>query len=550
MLKRLEIENLALVDHLRLELDNGLTVLTGETGAGKSVVVTALALVLGARADREYVRHGADKCSIVATFDIDHIPTKHRRELELDETCRELIIKRTITDKGQSSSSLNGCHLPLSKLRRVATHLGEILGQHASQMLMNEANHLPYLDQHAGLEILASHVAGLYDGWQEALHELDRLTTDRTRLKQEQELLQFQRSEITNANIVVGEHESLLSERKLLDSARSLMASAKLIGDLLDGDNNSALDLIGQARSEIDSMAAVDSKLEKSAEELYDAQIRLDELRRSIESYGSSITDDPVRLEQINARLDEIYQLKRKYGGSEESILKALTVIETKLSDNPDVDAHIDTVQRTIETFRSQYGQSAIDLSKKRRQAATKIENQITSELGKLAIKGAQFQFTFEYEDDPEGIVLDERAVASGENGLETMYISFSANRGEPLRPLVKTASGGEISRVLLALTAARMAGADDHRRLLILDEVDAGIGGDTANKVAQKLRQMSRKSQILVVSHLHQIARVADHHFAVRKSASANKRPVISVNQLEGKEIAQELERMLALPD
>ncbi|MFH1688534.1 MAG: DNA repair protein RecN [bacterium] len=550
MLKRLEIDNLALVEHLELEFDGGLTVLTGETGAGKSVVVTALALILGARADREYVRHGADKCCIEATFGIDRVSPDLLKQWDLDESCRELVIRRTISDQGQSTSSLNGCHLALSKLRSLAAYLGEILGQHAGQMLMNEANHLPYLDQCAGLQELAIGVSQLYQNWQEAVHRLTRLTVDCAQLKQQQELLQFQHTEISQANIVIGEEEELLTQRRVLDSARSLIDSARMIGELLDGEDNSALDLLRQVRGAIDSMAAVDAKLEDSAGELYDVQIRLEELRRSIESYGSSISDDPARLEQINIRLDEIYRLKRKYGGSEESILQALSVINSRLAENPDVDRQIELVQEQIETFRSEYSRVAIELSRRRVQAAAQIETQVVSQLAKLAIKGAQFQFTFGYEDDPGGVILDDRAVAAGEHGLETVFLSFSANPGEPLRPLVKTASGGEISRVLLALTAVQTGGKGKHQPMLILDEVDAGIGGDTANKVARKLRSMSHGTQILVVSHLHQIARLADHHLAVRKTVARDKRPVITVARLEGDEVTTELQRMIALPD
>ncbi|MFH2055045.1 MAG: AAA family ATPase, partial [bacterium] len=348
MLKRLEVDNLALVEHLELEFDGGLTVLTGETGAGKSVVVTALALILGARADREYVRHGADKCCIEAIFDIDRASPELLKQWDLDESCRELVIRRTITDQGQSTSSLNGRHRALSKLRSLAAHLGEILGQHAGQMLMDEANHLPYLDQCAGLQDLATQVSQLYQNWQEAGLRLARLTADCAQLKQQQELLQFQHTEISQANIVVGEEEELLAQRRVLDSARSLMDSARMIGELLDGEDNSALDLLRRARGAIDSMAAVDAQLEVSAEELYDVQIRLEELRRSIESYGSSISDDPARLEQINVRLDEIYRLKRKYGGSEKSILQALSVIDSRLAENPDVDRQIELVQVQI----------------------------------------------------------------------------------------------------------------------------------------------------------------------------------------------------------
>ncbi len=548
MLLELTIENLALLPQGRIEFGPGLTVLTGETGAGKSIVVNALSLVSGARADREAVRDGADAATVRATFDTSHTDTDFKQDYGEYLDGGRLTAERVVTADGQSQVTIGGKRSTVGLLREITESLIEIIGQHAGQRLMNEDNHLLLLDEFGGLLRRRDEVAEHYRAWRRAAEELRRVLSRRDQLQQERQLLVFQKQEIEKAQIRVGEEEELLAERRILDSARFLMESASLSVEILDGEEVAVLNLVGQLKQQVDGIAEVDESMQPQAEELYDIRVRLEDMRRAIEQYGSSLSDDPARLEEINLRLDELYNLKKKYGGSEEAILQTLDQINRRLNDRPDTDDLIARLQDQTEQLQSGYTEAALELSRRRHDAAADLQASVIGQLDGLAIERARFEFEFVYEDDPEGVIIDGRAVKPSETGLETVRIMFSANPGEPLRSLVKTASGGEISRVLLAIKAAQQKKRKGGP-LLVFDEVDAGIGGQTARALARKLADLASNRQVLVITHLHQIAREADAHIAVRKERGARGRNVIRVETLDTKSAQAELERMVGLP-
>ncbi|RME29277.1 MAG: hypothetical protein D6800_02830, partial [Candidatus Zixiibacteriota bacterium] len=455
MLTDLYIENIALVERLKLSFDRGMTVLTGETGAGKSVIVNALALVLGSRAEREYIRHGADRAVVEATFDLSRLPGKYKAEMATYAEGDRLVIRRDIQRNGSSKVRVNEVSIPLAKLRELTAPLAEILGQHANQMLLDEHNHLLFLDSFAGVLPLRDEVGQLYDNWQHKAKELARVLRERDQRQKEHELLQFQRDEIIAADIRVGEEDELQRERKILDSSRALMQSAALIQEMMDGEEQSLLALLRTVRKELDSMVAIDEHLRETADELAEVDYRLEDFRAYIEKYGGSIPDDPERLEAINQRLDEIYQLKRKYGGSEESILRTLAEVEQKLAENPDIDALIATLEEATQQAGNAYAEKATALSAVRTKAAEYLQRLVVKELAELAIDNGGFVCELSRQEVADGIELDGKTVQAGPEGLENARFLFSANPGEPLKSLVKTASGGEISRVLLALKSA-----------------------------------------------------------------------------------------------
>jgi len=550
MLTKLRIENIALVDSVELTFEPGMSVLTGETGAGKSVLVTALALALGERADREFVRHGAKSSLITATFDVSDIlaVSVHESESHINENGFE--VRREIYADGSSKARINGRPVSLAQLRQTAGPFAEIMGQHANQMLMNEDNHLAFLDRFASLEPLRDEVAHLFSEWQRVASELRNIKNKREQLIIERELLLFQKDEIEKAHVYVGEEQELLIERKILDSARTMMASADAIQQILDADDSSVSKQLGVARKELDRMAAIDASLQKRVGELTDIEFQIEEMRIFIEQYGSSIQDDPSRIEEINLRLDGIYNLKKKYGGSEEAILKTLEVINQKLKDRPDIDRFIESLEKENDRSYNEYSIKAVMLSEARKKAADKLRKLVINELNELAIDNCDFEFEFLYEDDAEGILLDGKAVRPYTHGLERGRFLFSANPGELLRSLVKTASGGEISRVLLALKSAEKRHNRLSHSLLVFDEVDAGIGGRTATEVGKKLKKLSEDCQVIVVTHLHQIARLADHHYVAEKTTDRHNRTIISVYKLDKNDIPHELDRMVALPE
>ncbi len=536
MLRSLAIKNLALIDDATLEFDNGLTVLTGETGAGKSVIVTALTLALGGRAETEFIRHGADTAEISATF-------------EDPATNDTLTVHREIAERGTTKLSVDGHNSTVTFLRELAEPMAQILGQHAGQMLMNEDNHLEFLDSFAGLTPHRSDIAERYRLWRDAAEELRRIRRRREQLAAERELLLFQKNEIEQAQIRSGEEKELENERRILDSARSLMQSASSITETVGGEEPNILQMLAAVRAELDRMADVDHTLEKQVESLTDIDFGLEEFRRFVEQYGSSLEDNPLRLEEINLRLDELYNLKKKYGGSEQSILATLEQIDEQLKNRPDTDSLIEHLEKdTDQRFRA-YAEKAVALSNLRQKAAKKLRKLVIEELTDLAIDRADFECELLYEDDDHGVILDNRAVRPHSTGLEKARFLFTANPGEPLKSLVKTASGGEISRVLLALKSAELRQSGIKHSLLVFDEVDAGIGGRTAVEVGKKLKKLSASCQVLVITHLHQIARLADHHFVAEKSFQRGNRTIIRVARLDHSGIEAELDRMVALP-
>ncbi|HWR82484.1 MAG TPA: DNA repair protein RecN [Candidatus Deferrimicrobium sp.] len=550
MLTKLSIENIALVERAELTFQPGLTVLTGETGAGKSIIVTALSLALGERGDKEFIRHGRDNAVIEATFDqsVSVKPDSALSGEHPDESV--LIVKRELFEDGSSRAKANGKQLSLQQLKRLTAPLAEILGQHAGQMLMDEDNHLLFLDRFASLEPLREQLTLLFADWQKVSVELRSIKSKREQLMQERELLMFQKEEIEKGRLRVGEEEQLLGERKILDSARSLMASADTVVEILDGDENSVSQLLASARKELERMAGIDPALDGQREALAAAEFQIEDLRRAIQQYGASIRDDPQRIEEINLRLDEIYRLKKKYGGTEDAALSALADIIGRLKDRPDTDSLIDALEKQHDRLEKLYTDEAVALSEARTRAADRLRKQVVNELKQLAIDHCAFQCELLYEEAEDGILLGSRAVKPLAHGLERARFLFSANLGAPLKSLVRTASGGEISRVLLALKAATLSRDNLSRPLLVFDEVDAGIGGHTATEVGRKLKTLSQDCQVLVITHLHQIARLADHHFVAEKTTDRRRSTTISVRRLNRNEIAAELDRMVALPE
>ncbi len=538
MLRSLSIKNVALIDDAELEFGPGLIALTGETGAGKSVIVTALYLALGGRAEREFIRHGSSTAAIGAVF-------------ANQKAKSELSIYREISESsGTSKLTIDNAPATVTHLRELTEPLAQILGQHAGQMLMDETNHLYFLDRFAGLDADREAVGRLFRDWRDTADELRRVRRRRDQLINERELLLFQKAEIEKAQIRVGEDEEIERERRILDSARALMTSATTITEAIGGEESSILDMIAVVRKELDRMAAVDDSLDKHVQSLADIDFQLEDLRRSIEQYGASIEDDPNRLEEINLRLDELYNLKKKYGGSEEAILTTLGKIIEQLKDRPDIDSLIASLEKQTDQKLKAYAAHALSLTEARRKAAGILRKLVIEELRELAIEHADFVCDFVYTDDESGIILGDRAVQPMETGLEQIRFLFSANPGEPARSLVKTASGGEISRVLLALKSAEHRHGRLGHALLVFDEVDVGIGGRTANEVAKKLKKLSASCQVLVITHLHQIARLADQHFVAEKSVQKGQRTVIRVRRLDTDGIKAEIDRMVALPD
>ncbi len=555
MLRRLYIKNFALVRELAIEFAPGMNVLTGETGAGKSVIIGALAQVLGERADRDDIRSGEKTAVVEAEFDI----TKSKKIVGLlkdngldCENCTLLIRKEMFAGDRATRVFINDQQITAKLLKDITDHLAQLYGQHSHQQLIDEKNHLSFLDSFAGLLPSVEELTAVFSDWQNAEQRLKAAILRKTESEKSRELMQFQKQEIEKARIRVGEEEELLAERKILDSAALLGQKCASILIVLDGDDNAVLSGLSVCTREMGHILPVDKNLRPLGEMLDNATVNLEELRSKLEAYMSSIPDDPVRLEEINLRLDEIYRLKKKYGGSEEGILRSLDEITAELGRIDNIDQDIIQLRKQSEGHKKDYSQKAAAISEKRLKAAAMLSKMVKKELADLAVGDAGFECEFMVTDDPDGIEYGGRHLKAEPTGLEDIRFMFSANPGEPLKPLSSTASGGEISRVMLALKTAEQARRKESQPLLVFDEIDSGIGGHTARSVGEKLNSLGRDNQLLVITHLHQIAALADHHFAVEKIASDGKsrRRVISVRKLDDKDKAGEIERMLSLGD
>lgn len=555
MLRRLHIKNFALVHELTIEFAPGMNVLTGETGAGKSVIIGALAQVLGERADKDDIRSGEKTALVEAEFDIG-LSKKIAALLSesgLDGESRSLLIRKEIFASERAARVyVNDRQIAAKTLKDITDQLAQLYGQHSHQQLIDESNHLTFLDSFTGLLPAVEELTRVYAGWQNAEQHLKAAIKHKAERERNRELMQFQKDEIERAGIRVGEEEELLAERKILDSAALLGQKCASILNILDGDDTSVLSALRTCSKDLAHILPVDKKLEPLGEMLDNASVNLDEFRAGLESYISSIPDDPVRLEEVNLRLDEIYRLKKKYGGSEEAILVFQTEINAELGRMDNFDQEIALLRKQVDAYKSDYSQKALGISKKRRQAAKKLSRMVKDELADLAIGDAGFECEFIYVDDPDGIKSEGRVLKAEPTGLENISFMFSANPGEPLKPLSSTASGGEISRVMLALKTAEQSNRKESQPLLVFDEIDAGIGGQTAKAIAEKLSALGKDNQLLVITHLHQIAALADHHFAVEKVVSLEKssRRVISVTELGEKARAGEIRRMLSLDE
>lgn len=549
MLKWLYIKNIALVDELELSFEYGLTVLSGETGAGKSVIVNALSLVLGGRAEREYIRYGNQNAVVRATFDITRMSPNFKSAFSSDIIDNQVIIRREISRDGASKVWINDALASVTHLKEITEPLCEILGQHANQMLMKEDNHLLFLDQFAQVTDLREQTMELYTSWQQSLSRLTKTIKQRDELTQDRELLLFQREEIEKAKLRSGEEEELLREQKILDSSRALINSSSVIETILDSEENSILEHFSAVQRELDKMTQIDPELKDTLQLTGDIAVQLEELRRYMEQYGASIPEDQARLETINGRLHELYLLKKKYGGSEQAIFDRLASIISKLDDSPETHALIESLKAEESGRKAAYTEKAVTLTSVRQKAAGYLKKLTEHELAELAIDSGGFVCELTYEDDEDGIELRGRKVHPSAYGLENARFMFSANPGEPLKSLVKTASGGEISRVLLALKSAERKNNQILQSMMVFDEIDAGIGGQTAIEVAKKIKRLAEGSQLLVITHLHQIARLADYHLVAKKTSGKDGRTVIDVRQLETIEIQSELDRMIAMP-
>lgn len=534
MLVTLRIQNFALIELVEIDFQNGFNALTGETGAGKSILIGALNLALGARASGDVLRAGADKVQIDAIFQVAQ-PGKRLRELldahELQGDSDELHLSRRISKEGRSRGYVNGAMVPIAVLSAIGDELVDIHGQHDHQSLLKSERQLELLDAFGGTEAATAGMRESVAAYRALEQEISALEADDRDRSRQMDFLRFEVDEIDGAGLTPGEDVELKARINLITNSETIMESAQTIyGLLYESEDGAAIDQLTRAARHLDELVALDERFAPLASQLSEAQATIDGVAGEIRDYTESLDFDPQELEELNQRNSLLGDLRRKYGQSIEEILAYRDRIASELEGYENRDEHLAALRAESARQLARITDDGLKLSEKRKKAGRSLEKKVTAALQDLGMKGARFAASLE-------------AVELTSTGFDRATFQLAANQGEALKPLKNVASGGEISRIMLAIKTA-LASADTIPTL-IFDEIDAGIGGDVARMVAQKMKAVANSHQVMSVTHLAQIAAVADAHFTVAK-ATSKKRTTTAVTMLEGEAREKEIARLL----
>ncbi len=535
MLLELVVENYAVVERLRVHFHAGLNLLTGETGSGKSIVVDALSLLLGGRASAETIRTGESRARVAGIFDVRETAAVRRllepAGLELEDG--ELLIEREILAGGKSRAFVGSRPVAASLLRDLAPHLADIHGQHDQQLLFAADSQREMLDAFAATGPLLDRTAAIYGAWRAAaaeLEELERSEQEKLRLL---DLWSFQRKEIESAGLDAEEDAALENERRVLQNVQRLEEAAATAYAAVYDSPESALTLARTAAKRLEELCRIDSSLEGLREHIQAADLSLQEVSFGLRDYLSRLEANPGRLEEVETRLAAIDRLKRKYGQSIPEVLSFLEDVRRQIASVEHAGERMEQLRASQKKLEEEFGKVAGELTEKRRAAARKLEKRVEAELAQLAMERTVFRV--------------EIAPANwSESGADRVDFLVSPNLGEAPRPLEKVASGGEISRLALALKTCLAAPRTGAFRTLVFDEVDTGVGGSAAEGIGRRLKKLAAANQVLCVTHLPQIASFADHHYLVEKQESKG-RTIAVVEELDAAARTREIGRMLS---
>ncbi|NTV01722.1 MAG: DNA repair protein RecN [Chlorobiaceae bacterium] len=546
MLQSLYVRDFALIGELSVGFAPGLTIITGETGAGKSILMGALNLVLGERASAELVRAGAAKAVIEATFTGSHYETVAPLLEDAGIECTpELILRREIAAGGQSRCFINDTPGPLTLLRQVGRELVDLHGQHDHQLLLHPETHAGMLDGFGQLHGEAARYRGLLQQYRQLRRTLDELLRQAETLREKRDFIEFQFRELESAGLVEGEEASLEEEINLLENAETLYTLGTELGERLYDSDDSAYASLSMAVHLLEKLASIDRRFEPSLDELRGAMASVEEANRFAARYTSGIEFNRNRLEELRERQLMLQRLSKKHGKSVGELLELRDRLAGELSVEENVAADAVRLRDEIETARAELSTTAVDLSVMRQRAAGLLEQEIVAMLQKLSIPNGTFRVDIASEEAAEGDITHEgRRYRAFDNGFDRVEFMISTNLGEAPKPLAKVASGGEISRVMLAMKSALAKAA--HLPILVFDEIDTGISGKAAQAVGFSLKQLSRLHQIIAITHLPQIAAMADLHLSVSKRVEGE-RTVTGVVPLEGGERIEEVARLIS---
>lgn len=536
MLTHLSIQNFTLVESLDLEICPGMTAITGETGAGKSIMLGALGQALGDRADGERVRTGAERADIHATFDLKKIAkARHwlrEHDLGQDDNGRECILRRVVTKEGRSRGYINGKPATLTQLRTLGEMLIDIHSQHEHQSLLKKDTHRRLLDESAGLQELAQTVKRAFNDWQNTLARYTELRDNAEELSARYQLLSYQVQELDQLGLEPGELEQLEAEQKTLANAESILHNSHQLAGLCGTEDQSLQDALHKALHLLADMPEKTDALKEAEQLLSNAQIQVEEAHREIERHIDSFSMDPARLQQVELRLTAIYDIARKHRLQPVELADFHANLSEELAQLSGGDAQLDALEQQVAQLEADFRARAEELSALRQKAATKLARAVNKQLAKLAMSTAKLE-----------VSLSDCRGNPGRYGLEEIEFLISTNPGQPARALAKVASGGELSRVSLAIQV--VTAKTSTTPTLVFDEVDVGIGGATADTVGQLLRQLGKKGQVICVTHLAQVASKGHQHLLVQKQAN-KKSAQSTLVPLEGEQKVEEIARML----
>jgi len=548
MLKTLYIKNFALIDELTIEFGSGLNIITGETGAGKSILLGALGMVLGERANADVIRKGEDKAIIEAVIDV----TNNKRVSELlkaneIETSDEIILRREISAKG-TRCFVNDSPATLSLLHSISELCIDLHGQHEHQSLLKVESHIRLLDDAGGLGGLVEEYRALFVTLKQSKAQLEELRQKEKNLREKRTFYEFQLKEIDSVAPEADEWETLQTEQKILENAERIFSSTNTLHEILYANDDSVHNRLVEARNILQDLARIDKSFADSANDAQTAQALVDEITKFVQRYNARIDFNAERLEELRERLSALATLKKKYGGTIADVLTYREKIAKEIELAENFEEEIAKWEKRIRGQQESLSDIAERLSQKRKYTANRLSRAIVEELKKLGIPEGRLEVRFSATEDKQGdILINGTRYAANANGYDEVEFLISTNLGEDVKPLSKVASGGEISRVMLALKT--VLAKSDRLPILVFDEIDTGVSGKIAQAVGFSMKDLSRYHQIIAITHLPQIAAMADLHFRVSKQ-SIKQRTVSSVERLSDEEHKKEVARLLSGTD
>ncbi|EGO7887159.1 DNA repair protein RecN [Enterococcus faecalis] len=536
MLQELSVKNFAIISSLQLEFQMGMTVLTGETGAGKSIIIDAMGLLTGGRGSSDYIRQGANKCTLEGLFSMPKSQELKQllEELGIETEEDSLVIQRDISASGKNVCRVNGRIVNITNLKRIGEYLVDIHGQNEHQELMQSERHIDMLDEFGGKKLLAvkEKYTRAYQEYRALEAKVRKRQKNEKEFAQRMDMLHFQSDEIASAQLVAGEEEQLLEERNKLNNFQKIADALTISYAALNGEDDSSLDKIGTSMNELASIESLDPEYKTLSDTVQNAYYLLQEASGDLSRLIDGLELDEGRLNEVENRLELIRQMKRKYGDSIETILSYYEEITKELAEADFLEGGTGDLEALLAEKQQAAHQQALVLRKERKRLAKELEQQILTELKELYLERTEFEVRFTELEHLQ------------ENGLDGVEFYITTNPGEPLKPLVRVASGGELSRVMLAMKTifSQTQGITS----IVFDEVDTGVSGRVAQAIADKIYQISENSQVLCITHLPQVAAVADEHYFIEKEIVEG-RTETSVRILSEKERVNEIARMLA---